>query len=204
MKQTIFEQFLNNPDLTLDQVINLIDNPDMVLNLSRTLDKEGDELTDHENDLGGVTKFGITEDTARSLGYEGKMEDLTMAQAMLMGAYEFWFRPRLDEINHSISKEFAFEMYDASYLCGHSNVIKYIQRFLNLMNRRQVDWPDLEVDGIYGSKTLGALLKAKEKRGVPLLLKNLHGCVYHHFFTITEAREKNEDFFNGWVDKRIG
>lgn len=203
MKLSIFTQLLNDKSLSVDHVTTLIDNPDISLAISNTLDNEGDELTHHKNDLGGLTKYGVTEDLARSLGYEGEMKDLTMAQAMLIGAFEFWFRPRLSEINKAISKEFAKEIYDASYLCGHAKIIEYVQRFLNLMNRQQVDWPDLEVDGIYGSKTLGVLIKAKEKRGVPLLMKNLHGCIYHHFFTISEAREKNEDFFNGWVDHRI-
>lgn len=180
-----------------------VSNPRVLEMIQDILNKEGEELTNNPNDSGGLTKWGVTEKTARSLGYEGQMKDMTLEKATLIAANEFYYKPNIHLLN-KFGARLTAEAFDAAYLCGAGTVIKCIQRFLNAMNRRGKDWPDISVDGGLGPKTLDALSRATSLRGEGLVLKNLRGSLYTHFLELVEKREKDEEFFNGWVDKRIG
>lgn len=172
--------------------------------IDELLEKEGEELTNHSSDRGGLTKWGLTEKKARELGYEGQMADITKDKAGIVAAYSFYFRPKFNRLADVVSTEFAFEVFEAGYLLGSRGVMKLVQRFLNVMNRQGEDWTDITVDGFVGEgETIPALKKALNRRGEALLLKNLRGVLYYHFFTLAENDPTQEDFFNGWVDRRI-
>ena len=202
------EQLLNGPSSGFT-VRELVDNSDVFMFLCDSIEhiqeSEGSELVDDPNDSGGLTKYGVTERTARNLGYKGEMADMCQKKAALIAAYEFYFRPKFYRLNEIVGPKFTYEVFDAAYLSSAKAVIELIQRFLNVANRQGKDWPDIGVDGILGEgETIPALESYLAKRGEDMLMKNFRGLMYTHFFTLCERREKDEKFFNGWVAERIG
>lgn len=197
------KQLLNAPNESV-MLEAWVRDPFLFAEVKKTLVKEGEKLTNHKNDRGGLTKWGLTETKARELGYEGEMADITEDKAGLVVAYEFYFRPRFNLLADIVGEAFAFEAMEAGYLLGAGGVVRLIQRFLNAMNRQERDWPDISVDGAIGlGETVPALRAAVNKRGHEVMFKHLRGSLYHHFLTLTEADRTQEDFFNGWVNKRI-
>ncbi len=204
----------NLDDITLEQLLNSDDSIDLVYwirndsvrtDIYAILNKEGEQLTNDPNDSGGLTKWGCTEKTARSLGYDGDMADLTFEKAALIGAWEFYYRPRINVLNNLVGDQFAYEAFDAAYLMGSGGVVKCIQRFLNAMNRNERDWRDISTDGVIGfGETVPAIKAAVKRRGSAMMLRHLRGTLYAFMLELVERREKDEEWFNGWVEKRIG
>ncbi|MDF9440049.1 putative peptidoglycan-binding domain-containing protein, partial [Acinetobacter baumannii] len=72
---------------------------------------------------------------------------------------------RFDQVN-AISSAVAEELLDTGVNCGTGFAKPLLQRALNLLNNQgKAGFPDLEVDGVYGSETLGALKTYLSKRG---------------------------------------
>ena len=67
---------------------------------------------------------------------------------------------------NTISSAVAEELLDTGVNCGINFAKPLLQRALNLLNNQgKAGWPDLAVDGIYGSATLNALKTFLTKRG---------------------------------------
>ncbi|MGM7368633.1 glycoside hydrolase family 108 protein, partial [Acinetobacter baumannii] len=136
------------------------------------IEKYLDELIQREGgyvnnpaDRGGATKYGITEAVARANGYKGNMKDLPLEVAKTIYKKQYWTAPRFDQVN-AISSAVAEELLDTGVNCGTGFAKPLLQRALNLLNNQgKAGFPDLEVDGVYGSETLGALKTYLSKRG---------------------------------------
>ena len=157
-------------------------------------------------DHGHATKFGITQAVARSYGYQGAMENLTLETAREIYRNQYWLEPRFDQVN-LISALVAEELFDTGVNCGISFTKPLLQRALNLLNRQGKEgWVDLKVDGEYGSATLQALIKYI-KTVVRKVKKCWYGflilCKYQRYIEITETNPKHEQFFYGWLANRI-
>ncbi len=78
---------------------------------------------------------------------------------------------------------------------------------MNLLNNQgKGGWPDLAVDGIYGSATLGALkifLTKRGKDGEKVMLKVLNIMQGQRYIEICERNPMQEQFFYGWISNRI-
>lgn len=196
------ENYLNY-GITLNKVRELINNPEIYLAIEKTLEHETSKYTDNPLDSGGKTKWGVTEKTARGLGYTGDMKDITKSMAMLIAVYKYYFKSNVFEFNDIVGYQFTTELFDASYVIGVTGTMKIVQRFLNAMNRNESYWPDIIVDGIWGDATKNAITRAVAIRGELMLIKHLRGSLYTHFLLLVERREKDEVFFNGWVANRI-
>ena len=159
--------------------------------------------SNNPDDVGGATKFGITEKTAREEGYSGQMQDLTFDIAKAIYKRRYWDHLRLDDVAIS-SKAIAFEMGDTYVNTGISG--QFLQRLLNVLNRQQKDYPDIAADGVVGPSTLAALrsfLVARGADGERVLLAGLNALQGYHYVTITEQRERNESFMYGWLLQRV-
>ncbi|EMW8467373.1 hypothetical protein AAFS76_003652, partial [Acinetobacter baumannii] len=129
-----------------------------------SVDKYIDDLIKREggyvnnpNDRGGATNYGITEAVARVNGWKGPMRDLPLDLAKQIYKQQYWINPRFDQVN-TLSPLIAEELLDTGVNCGVAFAKPLLQRALNLLNNQgKGGWPDLAVDGIYGSATLGAL-----------------------------------------------
>ncbi|WP_228265587.1 glycoside hydrolase family 108 protein, partial [Acinetobacter baumannii] len=108
-------------------------------------------------DRGGATKYGITQAVARENGWNGNMKDLPLEFAKSIYKKQYWLEPRFDQVN-ALSPSVAEELLDTGVNCGPNFAKPLLQRALNLLNNQgKAGWPDLKVDGVYGSATLGAL-----------------------------------------------
>lgn len=99
----------------------------------------------------------------------------------------FWLALKCDKID-AVSPTIANELYEASVNCGPSNGVKFLQRALNILNRRGTLYPDLKDDGGIGPKTLGALGQCLKHRPSMLLYKCQNGeqYVYYRNWSLAE------------------
>ena len=170
----------------------------------RVVGHEGD-YSDHPSDSGGKTRYGITEAVAREHGYLGDMRELPFATAREIYRVAYWNLLQLDRIA-ARSLPIAYELFDTGVNTGVGVAAEFLQRALNVLNRRQRDWPDLKVDGRVGPVTLRNLLAGWERRGpegAEVLLKILNCLQGARYVALAERREKDEDFVFGWIRTRV-
>lgn len=177
--------------------------------LLAVIEREGDYV-DNPKDKGGKTRWGVTEAVARADGFAGDMRFLPRVRA-----YDILFR------RYVVAPGFATildaaplateELVDTFVNMGAGNreakdgPIFWLQRFLNAANREERDYADITVDGVIGPATrrsLGAYL-GKRAGGDRILATFLNGMQAARYLGITEAREANEEFFNGWLANRV-
>ncbi len=163
----------------------------------------GQKLTDHVDDSGGKTRFGITAATAARHGYD--VETLTEAQARSIYLAEYWTQPNFHKVAE-ISEKIAFELLDTGVLMGPATPARYLQRLLNVFNQRGAAYPDIKVDGAIGLGTLDALrgyrsLRSNEK-WEDVMVGALNGLQLARLVEIAETREKDESFVYGQIRHR--
>ncbi|MDR2551435.1 MAG: hypothetical protein LBD10_14690 [Desulfobulbus sp.] len=101
----------------------------------------------------------------------------------------FWI-PLSCHVIDVMSEAVAEELFEASVNCGPGNGAKFLQRALNALNKRGKLYPDLKVDGVIGTQTIGAVLVCVDVRPVRLLVKCQNGEQYIHY----KSWSKHEDF----------
>lgn len=161
--------------------------------------------SNHPDDAGGETNFGITIDVAREAGYKGCMKDFPKEKAFDIYVAVYWNSLRLDDIA-DMSPLLAREIVDTGINAGILRSAKFLQRSLNVLNGQQKYYPDISTDGIVGLQTLKALkafLKLRGKEGSKIMLKMLN-CIQGEFYiSLAEKRETDESFIYGWFKNRI-
>lgn len=161
--------------------------------------------TCNKSDLGGATCWGITEVVARANGYYGDMKDLPKDFARQVYKNKYWFDPKFDQIE-VLSPRIAEELCDTGVNCGINFAKPLIQDCLNLLNRQEVDYKDIKVDGAIGPGTLAALaafIIKRGKAGEDVILKMLNIMQGNRYIEITRTRPVNEDFLFGWIANRV-
>ncbi|EXS88501.1 glycosyl hydrolase 108 family protein [Acinetobacter baumannii 45002_4] len=157
-------------------------------------------------DRGGATKYGITQAVARENGWNGNMKDLPLEFAKSIYKKQYWLEPRFDQVN-ALSPSVAEELLDTGVNCGPNFAKPLLQRALNLLNNQgKAGWPDLKVDGVYGSATLGAFknyLSKRGKDGEKVLVRVLNIMQGQRYIEICEHNPKQEQFFYGWISNRV-
>jgi len=156
-------------------------------------------------DRGGPTKFGITELVARANGYTDSMQGLPLLVAQEIYKKQYWDLLSLDAVA-TMSGELAGALFDTGVNMGVATAGKFLQRALNVLNRRATLYPDLTVDGVIGPVTVANLRLLVQRRGVDgleVLLKALNclkGCRY---IEIAEQNPSQEEFEFGWLHTRV-
>lgn len=169
-----------------------------------SLGVEGD-FSDDPSDSGGATRWGITEAVARRWGYSGRMADLPTKLAQSIAKREYWDKLRLSNV-YALSPKLARELFDIGFNMGTERAGEFLQRSLNVLNREQKDYPDMNVDGSIGAVTLSALskfLKRRKPDGETVLLRALNCLQGAFYITLAEVRQKDERFVFGWLMQRI-
>ncbi len=165
---------------------------------------EGDESND-PTDMGGHTKWGVTEKSARAWGYEGSMSDFTQALSKQFYWEVHWKPLRLSEIAQ-ISKELTEELFEAGVNCGTPRVATWLQKSLNLLNRNKQDYPDMAVDSNIGPVTINAISAFLLKRGMKgkkVLITAMNVWQGHHYMTFATENPEQEKFVYGWFEHRV-
>lgn len=179
--------------------------------IDKLIGREGGYV-DSPNDRGGETIWGITVATARACGYTGSMASMPRDTAVDIYYQEYYVKPGFYKIAGMLPKV-AEEMLDTGVNMGIGMLLpqKWLQRSLNLCNRRGKDYRDVVVDGDIGPATLEALRGLIAKRtpygAEQITLKNLNGFQWERYRDITEKGgpdSSQEEFFCGWVENRIG
>lgn len=177
------------PRQTVDQMI------------AELIRKEGG-YTDHPSDKGGPTRFGVTQDVARQLGYTGPMQEFPQGLAESIYRTKYFVAPGFDKVA-IISTSIAEELFDTGVNMGVSVPGPWLQRLLNAFT----DGPALTVDGKIGPATINALRAFINRRGADgemVMVRGLNCLQGARYLEITEARPQNKAFIYGWFLNRIG
>lgn len=94
-------------------------------------------FSDHPDDPGGATMWGVTERVARKWGYTGDMRSLPLSTARDIAYSEYWKPNRCDEMPVPV----AYEVFDTAYNGGDG--IRWLQYAVRA-----------KVDGVLGPVTL--------------------------------------------------
>nr|AET86500.1 putative phage lysozyme [Escherichia coli]ALO79779.1 endolysin [Escherichia coli] len=167
------------------------------------LGKEGGYVN-HPDDKGGPTKWGITEKVARAHGYQGQMYDLTRGKALEI--LERTTGMDLVLTRWQTCLRILLQNCDTGVNMGPSVASKMLQRWLNVFNQKGTLYPDMDVDGRIGSRTLNALRAYLSKRGRDgelALVKALNCTQGERYLALAEKREANESFVYGWLKQRV-
>lgn len=169
--------------------------------LDGIIEIEGGYVDDPE-DSGGATRFGITEKTARSYGYDGDMQDLPRPLAFNIYADRYWHSVGGDDLVR-LDEGVAREVVDTGVLMGPRRASRYLQRVLNVFNDRGRLYADIAVDGAIGPATIRALGEYLATRDRVVLLRALNALQGAALIELAEVREKDERFAYGWIAKRV-
>lgn len=160
-------------------------------------------FSNHIEDSGGATMYGITEAVAAENGYN--VRNLTKDQAYTIYERRYWHPILLDEVA-TLSRDIARELFDTGVNAHPSKAIKFLQRSLNSLNNRERLYPDVTVDGKMGRYTLEALstyLKRRGENGERVLLNMLNSLQSTFYLELAESRPKDEKFQHGWQSNRV-
>lgn len=174
-------------------------------------DKAGVEAgyVNHPDDKGGATNFGITQATAKEYSrlwskysWDGNMKTLPLNLALEIYDLGWWAPLYLDQV-YKMSPALAERLFDFSINAGRANAVKSLQRVLNVMNKKATVYRDIVVDGGMGEGTLAALRSCvnSSKDSVLNLELAMFGMQTYHYIKISEDREANESFTNGWLNR---
>jgi lysozyme family protein len=121
---------------------------------SLLLGHEGD-FSDHPADPGGKTRFGITEEVARRIGYRGNMQELPVDLAKRIYREEYWNPIRADELPAPMR----YPAFDAAVNSGVRQSVLWMQRAAGVA-----------ADGALGPRTMTALHMSDHRRIAALML----------------------------------
>jgi lysozyme family protein len=160
--------------------------------------------SDHPNDPGGVTYWGISIRFLESVGEAGDIDKdgdvdaddvraLRRVDAIVFYAERFWKPLSLDRLR---SQAVATRVLDIAVNAGNTRAVKVLQKAVNSMTDEGMR---LKVDGKLGPKTRGA---ANSLDDVELMaaLREKHAAFYK---AIAKRNPALEVFLNGWL-KRAG
>ena len=130
------------------------------------------------------------------------MRHLPRDVAVKIYATEYWDSVRGDDLL-SISEALAAEVVDTAVNCGPGIASEFLQRQLNVLNRRGSIYADIIVDRNIGSRTIAAVNAYAQSREVDVLVRGLN-CLQGALYTeLCERREADEDNFYGWLKHRV-
>ena len=99
-------------------------------------------FSNHPDDPGGATMYGVTEVVARAEGYTGPMRELTLDFAKSVYRKRYWDACRCDQMPDALR----YPLFDAAVNSGPSQAIKWLQSAVGV-----------KVDGALGPVTQQAV-----------------------------------------------
>lgn len=129
-----------------------MNNFDLAVNL--TLKKEG-ILSDHKDDAGGLTKYGISKAAYPTLD----IANLTQEQAVAIYKRDYWDQAQCDELPYPLD----VMLFDTAVNHGVTKAIKILQESLGVV-----------ADGVMGQKTRAAARTAKNSIYTVFMINRLY------------------------------
>jgi len=188
----------------------------------RTLGHEGGYVNDPD-DRGGETYKGIARnyhanwegwpviDSLRDeVDFPECLSTNDSLQRMVREFYKanYWDKANLDSLQ---SQDVAEEIFDTGVNQGMGTAIKYLQEVLNMLNRNEQDYPDMQVDGVWGNTTETAYsvymntprwTSRSVQKCVDTLRKLLNALQAEKYINIIRNDASQEKFMLGWL-KRV-
>lgn len=162
--------------------------------------------SNHPDDRGGPTRWGITQAVARESGYHGDMRHLPREVAKSIYVRNYVTKPGFAAII-SLSEKIAEELVDTGVNMGPGVPSLYLQKCLNALNNRGKLYNDIIEDGDVGPATFNALrayLRARKgPEGEKVLLTALNCLQGARYIELATKRTANESFLYGWLRTRI-
>ncbi len=181
----------------------------------KTIDQIIDEIilieagyVDHPDDSGGPTNYGITFRVLREVRPNATKTDLInldIAEARQIYKQKYFKNTNIFEL-FEVSPLIGTEVFDAAINMGPGTAIKFIQRALNVLNRKSTIYKDVNADGVLGSDTKLAMkqyIASRGSDGVDVLYKTIVCLRGARYVEIAEKSPKNESFIFGWIKNRI-
>lgn len=172
--------------------------------IEATLGHEGG-YSNHPDDTGGETMWGITARVARANGYGGAMKSLPRETAKAIYRKEYAVKPGFAALA-DIMPAVAAELFDTGVNMGPAVPSMWLQRCLNALNNQGKLYADIAVDGAIGVGTLRAAKAYRTVRGAEgeaVLLKALNALQGARYVDLAEKRGANESFLYGWLRTRV-
>lgn len=142
----------------------------------------------HKNDRGGCTCKGVTLPVFRGVYGAGltcdDLRDITDDQAGTIYKKNYWDVCKADKIRNSC---IAYLLVDYAVNSGVRTAIKAVQRLL-----------DVEVDGVVGPVTIGAINAYSEPKE---LFDRLMEVRKNHYLKIVENNPSQKVFLKGWMNR---
>jgi lysozyme family protein len=172
--------------------------------INHVIDVEGGYVFDPA-DSGGETNWGVTKRVARKWGYKGPMKDMRRETAFAIYRDRYWDALELDTVE-DLSPRLAAELIDTSINLGAGRAAEFLQRSLNVYNKRGLLYEDIAVDRDVGPATIRALksyLKARGNEGESIMYRTLNSLQGAFYVDLCERRQKDERFVFGWFKNRV-
>ena len=99
-------------------------------------------FSDHPDDKGGATRYGISEGVAREIGYRGDMRELPMDLAKRIYRDRYWDAMHCDDLPDGAR----LAVFDSAVNSGVVQTTRWLQRTVGVV-----------ADGVIGPKTLAAV-----------------------------------------------
>lgn len=170
----------------------------------KIIGEEG-HYSSNPDDSGGETNWGITIKTARDNGFLGNMRSMTREEALKIYKAKFYLRAGI-HLLAAVNEKIATKVFDCGVNCGVGTAGGYLQRALNVSNKKGATFADIKVDNMVGQATTNALnayLRARPHDGQTIILRELNALQGNHYIVLAEKDEKDETFINGWFANRI-
>lgn len=127
--------------------------------------------SDHPNDNGGLTRFGISQ---RSYPNEN-IAGMTLERASYLFKRDYWDKLRCSDMPPNV----AFTVFDAAVNCGNAHAAEWLQKVLGV-----------KVDAVIGPLTLQAL----SHRSAPLVAAKINALRLQYHASLPSWK----DFGKGW------
>lgn len=153
--------------------------------------------SDHPDDRGGPTKYGVTRESARAWGYEGDMRNFSLQNARDFYYEEFWTKYRFDEID---DERIQLEIFEQAINMGPNRAVRHLQLTYNGLVESKSE--RIAEDGIMGPNTLSAInsLQTEEDKECAFTMMNiLQG---NYYINLVKHVPEQHVFLRGWL-KRV-
>lgn len=147
---------------------------------TRILGHEG-AYSNHADDPGGETMWGVTIAVARASGYRGQMRDLTQDQAKAIYRRLYWDSVKADQLPSQVR----YAVFDGAVNSGVGQSIRWLQRALGVAD-----------DGRIGPITIAAAMAADPE----VLYRKLIGARLIFMTDLSTWRS----FGKGWARRIAG
>jgi lysozyme family protein len=182
------------------------------ISYSKTMGNEG-FYADDPDDVGGETWKGIaryyhpTWDGWKIVDYEKAQPNFPAGlktNIVLEEKVKSFYKANFWDVwlgDGYASQALADEMFDTGVNMGVSRAVNFLQEGLNLLNRNQIMYKDLVVDGKFGNNTFNTLDTFMKTNQTDFLIKIINVLQGMHYIEYMRKSPNQEKFARSWFSR---